>query len=279
MTPILSDPRPFGSRLLPCVSSLVLLAGATVACRSGAAQKPAVPIAPPDFLRSYVGQGRILRYRGDEAKWSLDRKAVERQSGECEVAVEVRDAAFQKGVVQLRLQYLGRPRIEGRHSRCRRQVPEIALRITGFQPDEPGEVVTTVVGRLLPTPEAWLATRGIRFDLPPSGEPTLVADRSTVGKEAEMRLGRQVARWPRRQLWVEPAYADPGKVKHEGEIEITGIAGSDGRLYRPQILTPLDEVHQRQIGRAFPLWRFEPARKGNEPVAARVTERTVFRVY
>ena len=278
MTTRLPCPCLCRSRRAAWLAPLFLLAAAA-ACRSGAPPKPSVPSALPDPVRSYVGQDRILRHRGDEAKWSLDRKGAERPSGECDVAVQVGDAAFQKGVVQLRLEYLGQPRIEGRSSRCRRQVPAIALRIAGFRPDEPAQSVTTAVDRILPTPEAWLAARGIRFDLPASAEPTLAADRSPVAKQEEMRLARSVSRWPRRLLWVEPAYADPGKVKHEGEIEVAGIVGPDGRLYRAQVLTPLDEAHQRQAGRVFPFWRFEPARKGNEPVAARVTERTVLRIF
>jgi hypothetical protein len=183
-------------------------------------------------------------------------------------------------VVQLRLEHLGQPRSEGWRGRCRRQVPEVALRITGFPPDASADAVRSVIGRLLQTPEAWLAVRGIRFDLPPSPEaPKLAADRSTVAAEAEMRLARDVTRWPRRLLWIEPAYSHPGKVKHEGELEIAAIVGPDGRIYRPQVKTPLDVAHERLIERSFALWRFEPARKGSEPVAARVTERTVFRVY
>ena len=281
MTPGLPPPRPSRCRFAAGLSAVVILAGAGTGggCRSGAAPKPGAPGAPPDLARSYVGQALILRHRGDDAKWSLDRKSVEKQSGECDVAVEVKEATFQKGVVQIRVECLGEPRTDRWRSKCRRQVPGVALRITGFRSDEPAEAVTAVIGRLLPTPEAWLGARGIRFDLPAAGDPKLVADRSSVAKQEEMRLARDVSRWPRRQLWVEPAYSDPGRIKHEGEIEIAGVVGTDGRLYRPQILTPLDEAHQRHIGGVFPLWRFEPARKGNEAVAARVTERTVLRIY
>jgi TonB family protein len=158
--------------------------------------------------------------------------------------------------------------------------PAISLRITGFQPDEPAGAVTSVVGRLLLTPEALLAAHGIRFDLPPVAEQPLVADRSPVAKGPEMRLAQEVTRWPRRLLWVEPAYADPArKVRHEGEVELAGIVGSDGRIREPQILTALAEAHQRHVQRAFSLWRFEPARRGSQPIAARVTERTVLRIY
>jgi hypothetical protein len=257
-----------------------MLVAASGACRSTQAPRPGAPAAPPDVVRSYVGQAVILRHRGDEKKWSIDRKAVDRQSGSCDVAAQVLDASFAKGEVALRLEYLGQPRTDRWRSQCKRQVPEIALRITGFRPDEPGDGVRSTVGWLIPTPDAWLNLRGARLDLPaPTGEPKQVADRSTVAAEAEMRFARDVTRWPRRWLWIEPSFSDPGKIKHEGEIEIAAIAGADGRLYRPKITTPLEEAHQRAIERSFPLWRFEPARKAAEPVAARVTERTVFRIY
>lgn len=259
---------------------LLLLVATGAGCRSAGAPKPGGPPAPPDFVRSYIGQAGILRHHGDQAKWSLDRKSAEGQSGECDVSVEVRDASFQKGAVQLRLDTLGEPRLEGWRSRCKRHVPEVALRITGFRQDDPGPAITATIGRLLATPEAWLGAHRLRFDLPAAAEPKVAADRSTIAKEAEMRLARGVTSWPRRLLWMETAYADPRhRVRHEGLIEVAGIVGADGRFYAGQIVTPLEEPHQRQIRRAFPLWRFEPARKGTEAVAARASEQTVLRIY
>jgi hypothetical protein len=268
-------------RVQACAATLAILGAATLACRTGTGPTPKGPSAPrAEFIRSYVGQAAFLRYRGDQKQWSVDRKAAERQSGGCDVAVEVKDASFEKGIVQFRLESLGLPRVEGTRSRCGRLAPAITLRITGFQPDESAQAVTPVIGRLLATPEALLAAHGIRFDLPPVAEQPLVADRSSVGKVPEMRLAQEVTRWPRKLLWVEPAYADPArKVRHEGEVEVAGIVGSDGRLREPQILTSFTEVHQRHIQRAFSLWRFEPARRGNQAVGARVTEKTVLRIY
>jgi hypothetical protein len=267
-------------RVQAFAATLAIFGAATLACRTGTGPTPRTPAAPrPDFIRSYVGQTGFLRYGGDRKQWSLDRKAVERQSGGCDVAVEVKSAAFQKGVVQLGLESLGQPRVEGKRSLCRRMEPAIALRVTGFQPDESAEAVSSAVGRLLVTPEALLAAHGIRFDLPAVAEQTLVADRSPVGKAPEIRLAQEVTRWPKKLLWVEPAYADPNpKVKHEGEVEIAAIVGSDGRLREPKILTTLADTHQRHVERAFSLWRFEPARRGTQAVAARVTERTVLRI-
>src|SRR5262245_27923900 len=265
---------------LPKLRILVLLGIASGACRSTQAPRPGAPAVPPDAVRSYVGQTLILRHRGDEKKWSLDKKALEKQSGNCDVAVQVVGASLDKGEAQLRLEYLGQPRTESWRSQCKRQVPEIALRVTGFRSEETTDGVRSALGWLLPTPDAWLNLRGARLDLSaPTGDPKLVADRSTVAAEAEMRFARDVTRWPRRRLWIEPSYSDPGKIKHEGEVEIAAVAGADGRLYRARVTTPLEEPHQRAIERSFPLWRFEPARKTSEAVAARVTERTVFRIY
>ena len=267
--------------------SLVALALLAIpACRTGTGPTPRAPSAPePEFVRSYVGRAVILRHLGGQKQWSLDKKDVARQSATCDVGVEVKDAVFQKGVAQFRLEYLGRARVEGKRNQCRakeRDRPRslIALQVKGFLPDEPPDAVTSVLDRLLMAPEALLAAHGIPFDVSPASEPSVVADRSPVAKPAEARLARDVTRWPRKLVWVEPAYADPArKVRHEGEMEFTAVVGSDGRLYGPSILTPLAEVHERQVKRALSLWRFEPARRAKEPVAVRLSERTTFRIY
>jgi hypothetical protein len=262
------------------VRTLVVLAGALSACRSSQAPRPGAPAAPPDLVRPYVGQTLLLRHRGDEKKWTVDRKAVDKQSGTCDVAVFVRDASFEKGAAQFLLEYLGEPRTEKWRSKCRKPVHAITLRVTGFGGDAREAAVRAAVGRVLATPEAWLSARGQRFDFPAgTGEPKVIADRSTVGAEAEMRVAREVTRWPRRVLWIEPAYADPGKIKHEGEVALDAVAGADGRLYRAKVTTPLDDRHEKFVMRGFPLWRFDPARWKDGPVAARVTERTVFHIY
>jgi hypothetical protein len=259
--------------------TLVVLVSALTACRSSQAPRPGAPAPPPDVVRPYVGQTLLLRHRGDEKKWSLDRKSVDKQSGTCDVAVFVRDGSFDKGAAQFLLEYLGEPRTEKWRSKCRKPVHAITLRVTGLGGDSEA-AVRGAVGQVLATPEAWLAAHGNRFDFPAgAGEPKVIADRSNVAAQAEMRVARDVTRWPRRLLWIEPAYADPGKIKHEGEVELAAVAGADGRLYGAKVTTPLDDRHEKFIMRGFPLWRFEPARKKDDPVAARVTERTVFHIY
>lgn len=93
-------------------------------------------------------------------------------------------------------------------------------------------------------------------------------------------MGRRVTTWPRKLFWVDPAYRDPGhRVRHEGEVEFEAVVGADGRLYRPQIRGGLDKVHIAAIERVLPMWRFEPARAGKDPLPAHVESRLVFRIY
>src|SRR5687767_14906043 len=80
------------------VTALVLGAGLVGSgCRSAGKQAPrtAGP-ARPDPLAGMAGQVRILRHRGDQGKWSVKRQELRTASGGCDVAVEVRQARFDR---------------------------------------------------------------------------------------------------------------------------------------------------------------------------------------
>jgi hypothetical protein len=70
---------------------------------------------------------------------------------------------------------------------------------------------------------------------------------------------------------------DP-RVRHEGEIEFEAVVGADGRIYRPVLKGGLDPQHLAAIRRVLPMWRFEPARAGQEALPAYHTVKTVFRI-
>ncbi|HEX9203442.1 MAG TPA: hypothetical protein VF964_05725, partial [Vicinamibacteria bacterium] len=85
-----------GRRAVLAAVALALAAGPT--CRSGAPRaKAGAPMAPPDLLRAFVGQTLILRHRGDDKTVGLKRGQLASLSGECDVVVEVRSAAFERG--------------------------------------------------------------------------------------------------------------------------------------------------------------------------------------
>jgi hypothetical protein len=79
---------------------------------------------------------------------------------------------------------------------------------------------------------------------------------------------------------VDPAYRAPKKRAHfERLVEIEAVVGTDGRLHRPLIKTSLDPAHETAVLGVLPFSRFEPARRVDAPVGARISLELVFRVY
>ena len=254
----------------------VALAAALPAC----ATKTKAPAAGPgsDFLRPYVGQQRILRFRGDQQRVAVKKSDPAQLSGACDVAVEVKTAVLSKGAPQLTLETIGTPATERGRPRCKAVPGLVTLTLTGYERDAAG----TVAGRLdqlLPTPEQYLRAYGVTFDLPAGSEPAVAANSvdHTGPTNDELRLQRRVTAWPKPLFWVEPTMRDP-RVRHEGEVQFEAVVGADGRIYRPVLKGGLDPQHITAIRRVLPMWRFEPARAGQEALPAYHTVKTVFRI-
>jgi TonB family protein len=79
---------------------------------------------------------------------------------------------------------------------------------------------------------------------------------------------------------VDPDYHDANlKTRHEGEVEFQAVVGTDGGLREPRVRGSLSEAHEAQVLRALRLWRYEPARRKDGPLAARISGRLVLRIY
>ncbi len=250
-----------------------------------AAKKPPVagPAAPgvPEWVQAYVGQGLILRGQGSESKLSFARKDLGRAGGGCDVAVEVKQATLDKGVLRLGLITLGRVALEKKGaSGCNSKQSGMQVAISGFAADAPAEAAQADVAKLLATPEAYLAASGVAFDRPAGPDPKQVASNEKDASMEERALARQVTSWPKPLLRVDPAYNDlSGRVRQETEVEVVAVVGDDGRPRRVVVRTPLSQSHEEQVRRAFALWRFEPAQRKEGALAARVTLRGSFRIY
>jgi hypothetical protein len=263
-----------------------LLLGA-LACRSGRATTvaPEAPALPPEFVRSYLGQRLILRHHGAAQRVSLTRAALAQPSGNCDVGVEVRQASLENGTLSFTLEALGVARVEGQPAGAASRGPcgtvsAFVMTVAGFAADEAAEVVRGELGKVLATPEAYLAAHGVPFDRPPGAEPREAASRERDATPEERGLARQVTSWPRVLLRVDPAYRDPsGRVRHEGELEFVAVVGLDGRISSPKLRTPLASAHEEHVIRTLSLWRFEPAQRTEGPLAARILGRLTFRVY
>src|SRR5262249_11495818 len=137
------------------------------ACRTGGGPAAKAPTAPaPDFLQALSHQRRILLQRGDAGNLSLRREEVGRGGGDCDVAVGVKRASLQNGVLRRVLDSSGRPEVGGRPgSKCGAVSPVRTAAISGFEANAGAAEVNAVVDHLIPTPEAYLTARGVKFDL------------------------------------------------------------------------------------------------------------------
>lgn len=260
--------------VLAVLFTAVLLPG----CRTAAPRASLEPLAPPDLLKDYVGELRVLRYQGDEQKVEVGPKS--RLAGQCDVAVQVRAVTFEEGAARFSLETVGLPSVGGRQPRCKRTLPGVRLLVSGFPAAPEAKDVSPRIDAVLSTPEAYLQAMGVAFDRELAEAPTDVASREVDASGAERALARGVTVWPQALLTVESWYQDPsGRVRQQSELEMEAVVGTDGRLSRPKIKTGLSDVHERAITRVLPLWRFDPARRGEEPVAARIGLRPVLRIY
>jgi hypothetical protein len=266
--------RSFPSRWI----GLAVAVGLAGACGPKQVKGPATGPGT-DFIRSYVGQKRVLRFQADRDRVEVKKKDRPQLPGTCDAAVEVRSAVLEKGSPRLVLETVGIPGMERARPRCKAVPATITLSMTGFERDAPAQI-TGRLDQVLPAPEGYVRAYGVAFDPAPAGEPAVAASSETNAPDEERRLGRRVTTWPRKLFWVDPTYRDPGhRVRHEGEVEFEAVVGADGRVYRPRVLTGLDKAHVAAIERVLPMWRFEPARAGKDPVPARLSSRLVFRIY
>lgn len=255
------------------VLAVVLLSGA---CKTAGPRTAPATAPGGDPLRRYVGDVRVLRYRADQKQ--ITATAKQRLTGECDMVVRVRSAAFQKRGALFSLDTIGRPSVAGREPRCRGVQPAIQLVVADVS-----AASSDLAGRVdavLQTPEAYLRAKGVAFDRAESGPPREVASPDVLAPAVEAGLGRKVTAWPKVLLSVSPFAHDPsGRLRQESEVEFDAVVGTDGRVHDPRLKTALSPAHQELVLGALSRWRYEPAHTATAPVAARISSRLALRIY
>lgn len=263
------------------LSALAALAG----CKSAGGPPPAAGPGPlADAARALVGQQRILRFDGKKKDVAIDVREARRSSGPCDVAVEIKAASLANGVGQFVLDPIGQPRLEGRSKEkagkkwvCRDYPAQTVLRITGL--GTTADSATADVAKVLLTVEGYLAANGLALDRPPGPAPKDVADPTLTAGAESQRLAREITAPQRLLLAVDPVYRSPNrKIHYEGQVDFAAVVGTDGRIHQPRLSTTLGD-HEPRVLRALPLWRYDPAQRGDAPVAVRISEKTVFRIF
>ncbi len=263
------------NRRLLAFLALVALAPA---CKTAGPKGPLGPPVLPEPLGEYTGELRILRH--EDGKKTLKARPGETPSGGCHVAVQVRAVALEKGTARFSLDTVGLPKVRGQATRCRKAQPRLTLIVEGLAAGADPSTVRARLDTMLQTPEGYLETKGVEFDRSPGEVPTEVASREVFSGTTEQNLGRLVTAWPEVLLSVDPWYYDSsGRLRQEGEVELEAVVGTNGRLHEPRVRTGLSSSYERTVLRVLPLWRFEPARRGEEPIGARILLRPIFRIF
>jgi hypothetical protein len=258
--------------------AFLLLALLVPACQTAPKKPASGPAALPDLLRPYEGALRVLPGRADEKALTL--KPADVLTGACDVAVKVRGLAFDKGTVRFSLESIGQPRVGDRRPRCKELQPGMQLVFTGLDPEAVTTKTTTRIDAALLTPEEYLRRKGGSFDRPQAAAPAEVASQLPDANDGERRLARAVVAWPRPLLSVEALYHDAsGRRLHERLVGVEAVVGTDGRVYRPVVKASIDRAHEAALEEVLQMWRFDPARRGDGPLGARVPLEVPLRVY
>ena len=259
MLKVLTVKCPF-VRLLPGIWLFAVLSSA------------AVSQTPQDYLHSLVGQKLLLRHFGDVRTAKVKKDKLRGLHGTCDVAVLVKDARWDKGQAQLHWEQIGSPHLPGQPRRvCKDSVvfDKGEINVTGFEPDESPDSLAAALSLILQTPEQYLAAAGIPFNLPPQ------PDVESLGTPPVPPFSR-----PRPLLTVNPAFSEEARsAKYQGSLTISVYVGTDGRIHRPSIPRKLGLGLDENALSVLPLWRFEPARKQDKPVALQQSVEIDFRLY
>jgi hypothetical protein len=258
--------------------SLLLLALLVPACHTTSKPAPATGVALPELLRPYVGALRVVPGRGDEKLLRL--KPGETTAGGCDVAVRVASVAFQQGEARFALDGIGQPRVGEKRPKCKVFLPVLQLVLTGFPAGPVSPETTARIDAVLLTPEAYLRSKGGSFDRPGGEAPGEVASQLPDASDSERRLARAVVGWPKPLLSVEAFSRDlSGHGRHERLVNLEVTVGADGRIHRHAVKASIDAAHQKALEAALPFWRFEPARRADGPLGARVPVEASLRVF
>lgn len=219
-------------------------------------------------LQSYAGQTLILRYFGGQKAVSFRKDDFEKHKGECDVAVEVKRVSFSHEKLKLKLETVGDLAVRGRAVKCTELSQDIALNISGFAGGETEESVTRFVQQFLQTPDAYLATYGVKPVIPdPEGDSTAIGLPRTGVTKPEVLLN------------VFPFYRRGLRISYvQGIVTATFEVGTDGRIHSPRIKNSPDRKLSEAVLRVLPLLRFQPARQGGKPIRVRLGFEASFRV-
>jgi TonB family protein len=223
-----------------------------------------------ELLQAMIGQKLLMRHFGDSKDTKVKKKDLTISKENCDIAIQIKDATWEKGKALFVWEDIGTPYMPGKpRGVCHNVYNEGTLTITGFAADEPATSLADSLRKVLQTPEQFLEAAGISFTLPP--EPDLPGEVGIPEKPFT----------PAKPLFiVDATFSEQArKNKYQGNLAVVFYVGTDGRAHNPKIYHPLGMGLDEQALNVVSMWRFEPARKLDQPVPARMSIETSFNLY
>ena len=225
---------------------------------------------PQELLHAMIGQKLLMRHFGDFKDTKVKKKDLISSKENCDIAIQLKDATWDKGKARFVWEDIGTPYMPGKPGGvCHNVYDEGTLTITGFAADEPAASLADSLRKVLQTPEQFLEAAGISFTLPP--EPDLPGEAGTPEKPFT----------PAKTLFIVNAtFSEQARrSKYQGTLAVLFYVGTDGRAHSPKISHPLGMGLDEQALKVVSMWRFEPARKLDQPVPAKMSVETSFNLY
>ena len=230
----------------------------------------AISQTPQELLHAMIGQKLLMRHFGGFKDTRVKKKDLTSTKENCDIAIQVKNATWDKGKALFVWEDIGTPSIPGKPGGvCKNSYEEGTLTITGFAADESAPSLADSLRTVLQTPEQFLEAAGISFTLPPG--PDLPGEVGVLEKPFT----------PAKALFiVDAAFSKQAlESKYQGILAVRFYVGTDGRAHSPQIFHPLGMGLDEQTLNVVSMWRFEPARKLDQPVPARMSIEMSFNLF
>lgn len=224
---------------------------------------------PGEYLQSLSGQKLLMLQFGDADHSKVKKSDLHKVKISCDLAVQIQSVRYKEGEVTFDWVQIGAPQA-GKNfpHNCRDRVyhDHGTLTITQLAPDETATSLAESVSKVLQTPEQYLATEGVPFNLQPKPD----AQKPVSGTLIP----------PKPLLMIDGAFSQQAlRSKYAGAVTISFTVGIDGIAHQPKISRPLGMGLDEQALAVLPLWRFQPGSKDGKPVAASLNIEMEFNLY
>ena len=230
--------------------------GVFFVCLAFLAAKTTYAQTPPEVLQAYLGRALLLAHVAGDKDIKVKRDKLDNLSRGCDAAVLVTNIRWQGDRAEFQ-DLVGNPEINHKSLACRESGYPKILHITGFEPDEPATSLNAAIGKVLQTPEQYLAEHAEEVAKLKSSPDVPMPNRPDETQPVLL-------------LNVTATYTEQARLKRiSGSVLMSVIVDANGIPQSPQVVRTLGFGLDESAVKAVMLQRFRPAMKDGQPVAVR----------